>query len=107
VILNILEKEALCIGHNISKYFKNILNAEKNKRLFETYCVNLTPEFQDSSVMKSIDAFVCTFPASMCQLWKDMGKSIVFVPAHRYNLGRCTPQDWKQLDGDLKSWVSF
>jgi len=54
----------------------------------------------DTEVQK-IDAFICTFPASMCQLWLAMNKSIVFLPAHRYNLGRCTPEDWHHLDNDL------
>jgi hypothetical protein len=37
----------------------------------------------------------------MCQLWLAMNKSIVFLPAHRYNLGRCTADDWRQLDRDV------
>jgi hypothetical protein len=28
-----------------------------------------TKFYADDPVMKTIDAFVCTFPASMCQLW--------------------------------------
>ena len=48
-----------------------------------------------------IDAFICSFPASMCQLWIPMNKSIIFMPAHRYNLGRCSVNDWRQLDNDI------
>ena len=57
--------------------------------------------YANDDVVKGIDAFVCTFPASMCQMWKPLNKSIVFLPAHRYNLGRCTTKDWRQLNDDL------
>ena len=53
------------------------------------------------SVGTQIDAFICTFPASMCQLWIPMNKSIVFLPAHRYNLGRCSVDEWQTLNDDI------
>ena len=69
----------------------------------------LTPEailqnaefYAQDSVMKLIDAFTCTFPAAMCQMWLALNKTIVYLPAHRYNLGRCTTKEWKKLDHDL------
>ena len=30
-----------------------------------------------------------------------MNKSIIFLPAHRYNLGRCSVKEWKKLDEDI------
>ena len=44
----------------------------------------LNSEFylNDSTVMK-IDAFICTFPASMCQIWLPLTKTIIFLPSHR------------------------
>jgi hypothetical protein len=57
--------------------------------------------YHSDDVVKKIDTFVCSFPASMCQLWLAMNKSIVFLPAHRYNLGRCTPEEWGKLNDDL------
>ena len=43
--------------------------------------------FKDDKIIQSIDAFVCTFPASMCQMWMAFEKAkIVFLPAHRYFL---------------------
>ncbi len=57
--------------------------------------------YHADTVVKKIHTFVCTFPASMCQLWLAMNKSIVFLPAHRYNLGRCAPEDWHKLNDDL------
>ena len=57
--------------------------------------------YHSDEVVQKIDSFVCTFPASMGQLWLAMNKSVVFLPAHRYNLGRCTPNEWHQLNDDL------
>ena len=64
--------------------------------------INKNAEFYEKDdVVRHIDAFICTFPASMCQMWLAMNKSVIFLPAHRYNLGRCTAKEWKQLDQDL------
>jgi len=57
--------------------------------------------YSSDAVVRKIDTFVCSFPASMCQLWLAMNKSTIFLPAHRYNLGRCTPKDWHKLNDDL------
>ena len=46
--------------------------------------------FQRNGALDHVDAFVCSFPASMCQIWsKFTDKSVVVLTAHRYNLGRC------------------
>ena len=40
--------------------------------------------YKDDKAIQSIDAFVCTFPASMCQIWMAFEKAkTVFLPAHR------------------------
>jgi len=59
--------------------------------------INKNHYMQNPTVM-SIDAFICSFPASMCQLWAPFNKTIIFLPAHRYNLGRCSVMEWKKLD---------
>ena len=39
----------------------------------------------------------------MCQLWFPFQNSgIIFTPAHRYNLGRCTKESWSELNKQLK-----
>ena len=62
--------------------------------------------YSEDNVVKNIDAFICTFPAAMCQLWMALNKTIVFLPAHRYNLGRCTTKEWRNLDQDLYDLVA-
>lgn len=60
--------------------------------------------FNSYSAFKQVDAVFCSFPASMCQLWFPFNKtkSIFFLPAHRYNLGRCTVESWSFLNKQLK-----
>ena len=71
--------------------------------LRETFIEENLSTYQDDEKIKHVNGFVCTFPASMCQLWMAFeNKSIVFMPAHRYNLGRCTVQDWNLLNKQLK-----
>ena len=60
-----------------------------------------TKWYKKRNLDKKIDAFICSFPASMCQLWIPMNKSIIFLPAHRYNLGRCSVNEWRKLDEDI------
>ena len=57
-------------------------------------------------VNKEVNAFICSFPAAICQIWKHMKKPIIFLTAHRYNLGRCTLSEWRDLNLDLMRWVS-
>ena len=56
--------------------------------------------YKDQNVGK-VEAFICTYPAAMCQLWIPMNKSVIFLPAHRYNLGKCSASEWKKLDEDI------
>ena len=39
----------------------------------------------------------------MCQLWFAFQEAgIIYIPAHRYNLGRCSTEAWKELNQQLK-----
>ena len=40
--------------------------------------------YRNDKLITNIDAFICTFPASMWQLWAPINKTIIFLPAHRY-----------------------
>ena len=64
-------------------------------------------EFYKNDVqMSSVDAFLCQFPASMCELWMPFNKTIVYATAHRYNLGRCSKEEFDRLNEHLYSLVS-
>ena len=57
--------------------------------------------YKDDQKIASVDAFICSFPASMCELWLPFNKTIIYLPAHRYNLGRCTKEEWDRLNEHL------
>ena len=58
--------------------------------------------YKNDPVVASVDVFVCMFPAAFCELWLPFNKSILFLPATRYSLGRCYEQrQWDLLDKHL------
>ena len=57
--------------------------------------------YHHDSVIQSIDAFVCSFPPKICQIWIPFNKSIVFWPAHRYNLGLFDAESWEKMDRQI------
>ncbi|XP_052771432.1 uncharacterized protein LOC128211070 [Mya arenaria] len=59
--------------------------------------------YTNDELFQSVDAFFCGFYSSMCQLWMPLNntKSILFITAHRYNLGRCTVDSWNKLTDQL------
>ena len=69
------------------------LTEDMIKRNFEFY--------KNDPKIASVDAFMCYFPPAMCELWMPFNKTIVYAPAHRYNLGRCSKEEWGRLDEHL------
>ncbi len=62
--------------------------------------------YKNDEQIAQIDVFACVFPASMCELWMPFNKTIAFLPAHRYNLGRCTEKEWTLLNQHLQTMAS-
>ena len=62
--------------------------------------------YKNDTQMSSVDAFMCSFPASMCELWMPFNKTIIYAPAHRYNLGRCSKEEFDRLNEHLYSLAS-
>ena len=63
--------------------------------------------FKNDPQIASVDAFMCSFPPAMCELWMPFNKTIVYAPAHRYNLCRCTEEQWRRLDEHLYTLASM
>ena len=63
--------------------------------------------YKRDKTIAATDAFFCSFPASMCELWMPFNKSIVYLPAHRYNLGRCSKARWDRLNEHLHMLASM
>ena len=53
--------------------------------------------FQYNELIQQTDAFICSFPASFCEIWMPFNKTIIFMPSHRFGLGRCTGNSFQRL----------
>ena len=80
--------------------------AAPNAKLTESLVGSNFKFYQGNPKVVSTDAFVCGFPASTCELWMPFNKSLVFAPAHRYNLGRCTKAEWERLNEHIRVLAS-
>ena len=80
---NINEMNGVSTYNKMSKTLKTYI--DHSTRLTSKWIRENYFFFKDDKIIQSIDAFVCTFPASMCQMWMAFEKAkIVFLPAHRY-----------------------
>lgn len=70
-------------------------------RLYESMVKENYNFFKSDPQIASTDVFLCQFPSSMCELWMPLNKTLAYVPVHRYNLGRCTKEEWDRLDQHL------
>jgi len=94
------DKRGVSIYNKSSLTLKNYRDA--NTELTSELITENYNFFKNDTTLQSIDAFVCGFPASMCQLWMSFENAkIIFLPAHRYNLGKCTLEDWHHLNKQL------
>ncbi len=97
-------------GNNIF-IFKSISDVVKKQ--YSTHTTRLTEDmirrnfefYKSQKEISDTDAFFCMLP-SMCEMWMSFNKSIIFLPAHRYNLGRCTTSEWERLDDHLQMLAS-
>jgi hypothetical protein len=54
--------------------------------------------FKDAPEFQPVHAVICSFTSSMCEGFIALNKTIIFNPAHRYNIGRCSERAWKNLN---------
>ncbi len=54
--------------------------------------------YKKLSDFKEVDMSICSFPVSMCEAFIPLNKTIIFNPAFRYNLARCTQKSWLNLN---------
>lgn len=60
--------------------------------------------YKGNAIFRTVDAVYCSFPSSMCELFMPFNQtvSIIYLAAHRYNLGRCNKDSWAALNSKLK-----
>ena len=53
--------------------------------------------YRDDNDIREVDAFVCGFPASLCEVFASLNKTLIFYPYHRILLGQCSADSWARL----------
>ena len=56
------------------------------------------PEFEE------VDAFICVYPVSLCELYLSYNKTVIVVIDSRYELGRSDPFRWKYFNQRLRDF---
>ena len=92
----VFKQEGIHVYTNLSATVKTLTNART--RLTEDLMRSNFEYYKSNKVIASVDAFFCSYPAAYCELWMPLNKTIVYLPVHRYNLGRCTKEEWDRLD---------
>ena len=53
--------------------------------------------FHNDKLFRRVDAIICMFYPSECQNYLAFNKTVIFMPAHRFLIKRCTLEDSKSL----------
>ena len=102
---SVLQWEKIKTYKNISETIKGYTNSRD--RLSEDMIKSNFEYYKNNEMIASTDVFYCSYPAAYCELWMPFNKSILYLPVHRYNLGRCTKEEWDRLDEHLYMFASM
>lgn len=72
-----------------------------NTRLTEQMVQENFEFYKSDPLIESTDAFFCLFQPGMCEMWMPFNRTIIFIPAHRYSMGRCTKEEFERLNEHL------
>ena len=61
--------------------------------------------YHNDSVMSTVNAFYCSFPMSLCEIYMPLNRSIIWLPAHRFTLARCSRSELDRLISHLQQSV--
>ena len=96
---SVFKQDGIHVYRNLSGVVRHYWNART--KVTEDMIKSNFDFFKSNKVISSVDAFFCSYPAAYCELWMPLNKTIVYLPVHRYNLGRCTKDEWDRLDEHL------
>ena len=99
-------QKGITVYTNLSNIISQRYNSHSTN-LMETMVKENFKYYKNNEKIAQTDAFICSFPASMCELWMPFNKTIVFLPAHRYNLGRCTKKEFNRLNEHVNILVKM
>lgn len=103
LMLQSTSKGKVTFSHERSPVLRSTF--ERLGHVSEAQIQDMIDWYQDKESVWQMDAFVCAFPAALCEIWMPFNKSIVFIPAHRYNIGRCSFESSNTLNRRL-TWLS-
>lgn len=83
----------------LRKYFSHV--SHQNRAITEEMIKENFEFYKNDPEMANVDAFICLFQPGMCEMWMPFNKTTVFIPAHRYNMGRCSIEETKRLNEHL------
>ena len=81
---------------------KSLKEQPKNFNMIHEDMIRENFEFyKNDETIATADAFFCSFPACICEMWLPFNKTIILGPAHRYNVWMCTPGSFDRLNDHL------
>lgn len=90
-----------CEGRNTLK----VINVGNAMDLNHDLIPKFYEAYKDDAEMKSVDAFVCFHPSSMCELFEPFNKSLIIIASTRYELGRFGKDRWTKWNENLKRYA--
>jgi len=54
--------------------------------------------YKQDKYFQQVDAVICSFPSAMCECFIPLNQTLIFNPAHRYNLIRYSNKRWLKLN---------
>ena len=95
----VFNRPGITVYNNLSDVIRR---NDKPPRLTETMIKENFEYYKANPEIASTDIFMCSYPPSMCEIWMPFNKTLAIIPAHRYNLGRCSTKEWTRLTEHLK-----
>ncbi|UJR35113.1 hypothetical protein I4U23_027884 [Adineta vaga] len=74
-------------------------------RLTEDDIRNFFSFYHKDPVMFSTNAFYCSFPMSLCEVYMPFNRTVIWLPAHRFTLARCSRPEIDRLIQHLQQSV--
>jgi hypothetical protein len=95
--------------HAISliKYMQNISNLMFNNDLRQDGISEQEIKenfnfYKNNKYFHQVDAIICSFPSSLCECFMPLNQTLIFNPAHRYNLMRYSNKKWRKLNDNYE-----
>ena len=100
----VFKRPGITVYRNISEVIRR---NSRPPQLTEVMIKKNFEYYKTNPKIASTDVFICSYPPSMCEMWMPFNKTLAIIPAHRYNLGRCSTREWTRLTEHLQMLSSL